>query len=225
MTRKFKVAVGMSCWDDPKGLLKAFEQKHYFECIDTTFVIDGRYEGRVDEPDNHKDIILAICSKYNVYYTKMYNCKQIDKRNKYLNLAEEGGFDFLLAMDSDEWLEFPEGVENFYTSLLECWNFDSYCFPIQTSQMEITITPRPRLFKAPFTYRHKVHKGPNISHGSLWSEHGKGNLELIQQMYRWTAMNRRNEGIPGVMMYHDKSYRTPERVKADGLYFCNNPNR
>ena len=222
---KFKVAVGINCWDDPKGLLQAFEQEHYFDCIDTTFVIEGRYEGRFDEPENSEEIILAICKRYNVYYEKMYNCKQIDKRNKYLKLAEDGGFDFLIILDSDEWITFPEGKEKFYISLMACWDFDSHCFPIQEDQMDITSLARPRLFKAPFTYRHKIHKGPNISHGSLWSDYGKGNLELIQQMYRWTLKHKRNEGIPGIHMYHDKSYRTPERVKADAVYYCNNPTR
>ena len=225
MTRKFKVAVGINCWDDPRGLLKAFEQKYYFDCIDDTFVIEGRYAGRLDEPDHNPAVILAICSKYNVTYEKRFNSKQIDKRNRYLELAEEGGFDFLIVMDSDEWITFPEGPEKFYTSLLECWDFDSFCFPINQNQMDIMQCARPRLFKAPFTYRHKVHEGPNISHGSLWSEYGKGNLELIQQMYRWTSMNRRNEGIPGILMYHDKTDRTPERVKADAVYYYNNPNR
>ena len=222
---KFKVAVGINCWDDPKGLLKAFDQEHYFDCIDTTFVIEGRYTGRFDKPEYDEEIIQAICSKYNVHYERWSDCLQIDKRNRYLKLTEEEGYDFLIVMDSDEWIEFPEGKEKFYTSLLECWNFDSQCFPINASQMEIMTTARPRLFKAPFTYRHRIHEGANISHGSLWNRYGKGNLELIQQMYRWTLMNRRNEGIPGVMMYHDKSYRTLERVKADAVYFCNNPNR
>jgi len=89
---------------------------------------------------------------------------------------------------------------------------------------------RPRLFKGPFTFRHlQSEKENTISHGSLYD---KDDTEIINQMYAWFKDHPKREinsdnqsGIDGIEMWHNKEFRTKERIIADRVYYDNTPNR
>jgi len=92
---------------------------------------------------------------------------------------------------------------------------------------------RPRLFKGPFTFRHRENKNGNgISHGSLYEDYGEGETEIINQMYSWFKDHpKRNintgdqTGVPGFEMFHDKQFRNKERIIADRVYYDETPDR
>ena len=85
---------------------------------------------------------------------------------------------------------------------------------------DIFTQARPRLFKAPFDYRHRQSTKPNtISHGSLWRDGQQG--DIIAEMYAWFIDHPQNKqgGVPGFEMGHDKQFRSKERVIRDRIYY------
>jgi len=223
MAMKYKLGVGINYWDDPKGLLTLLEAPNFLNQVYVVYIIDGRYTGRSDFEENNPYLGKEIASGYpKVHYICMFNVKQIDKRNKYWELAEKDQLDFMIVLDSDETCIFGEGLNQ---SLDECMKYDSQCFPLNQDHVQVTKMARPRLFKKPFTFRHKEHKGPNISHGSLWDGWGKGKQEIINQMYRYHTDPNTPKTVPGILLTHDKEYRTKARLDADYEFYENNPTR
>jgi hypothetical protein len=216
----YKIAVGINYYDDLKGLMFGLDAKPgYYDKVDKIYLIDGKYEGRTDPREYDHEAALRAIAKYpKVEVIDMDGRKQIDKRNMYLNAAEVDGMDFLIVLDSDEWLEITD------TSVLHALKKrDSLCFPIASHMAEIYSQARPRLFKAPFTYRHRQSTTPNtISHGSLYLEYGLSTEdEVINQMYRWFVdhPNDKRGGVRGFSIHHDKQFRTEDRVIRDRIYY------
>ena len=219
----FKVGIGINYWDDVEGLLRILTNDDVYDFVDKIFVIDGRYEGRKDEPKCHptylKDL-LGIYSKLEVY--DMDNRKQIDKRNLYWHLANISKMDYMIVLDSDEYLQIePKTLNRTLRTLIDK---PEQCYPILQHMEGVVSASRPRLFKAPFNFGHIQSTKPNtISHGSLYTPEG---VELINQMYKWFDNNPQfsvndNEqgGIPGIKMFHDKTFRSRDRVIADRVYY------
>jgi len=227
----FKVGVGINYWDDPKGLIKILTNETVYDFIDTFFLIDGRYKNREDEAESPDWMLRGICEKFRkIHLVRLYDKLQIDKRNRYWELAEEYEMDFMIVLDSDEYITIEPDVFN--DSLRTLVDRDEKCYPVRQSQQDIAITKRPRLFKGPWTFRHiqNTKPGRNISHGSLYEDYGKGVTEIVNQMYAWYKDNpnedeRGRNGIGGLFMYHDKDFRTKERVIADRIYYDENPKR
>lgn len=216
-----KVAVGINYYDDLHGLLYSFEAKPgFYDKVDKIYLIDGRYKDRDDMPEYNPAEMDYISGKYRkVHYVQMFNRTQIEKRNRYIEMAEKDDMDFLIVLDSDEWLHIRDiGV------LHRVLDRPEQCFPIMQTHEVIGTQPRPRLFKKPFDFRHRENKS-GISHGSLYSEYGKGNIEIINQMYAWYKDHDKGTGIPGFEMFHDKQFRSKKRVIADRIYYDENPNR
>lgn len=214
---KFKVAVGINYYDDLHGLVYGLEAKPgYYDKVDKIYLINGKYEGRKDLPEYNPIEIELIPEKYpKVEIINMHGVKQITKRNMYFDMAEADGMDYLIVLDSDEWLDITDT-----TALHSIWDRPESCFPIFTEVPEVTGVARPRLFKAPFDYRHVQSTKPNtISHGSLWRE---GQVaDIISEMYAWYLDHPGDNraGIPGFKMYHDKQFRSRDRVIRDRVYY------
>jgi len=219
MQSKYKLGIGINYWDDPQGLLRILYKGD--DSIHTIYVIDGRYSGRDDIEEHEPTLGEQICKQWNkVHYVKMHNAKQIEKRNKYWELAEKDNLDFLIVLDSDEYLEFyPEFEKSLDLAMEMKWR----CFPCAESWKEVVEeTPRPRLFKKPFNYRHIENKQGMISHGGVFDPDGK---DVIPEMYGWCSVYGERKSIPGLKMIQDKSFRSKKRVDADYLYYENNPLR
>ena len=223
---KYKVAVGINYYDDPKGLIRILSDETLYDYVSTFYVIDGRYAQRYDLPENDPDFTLDLKSIYSkMHLVQMSNVTQIEKRNTYFDLAVENNEDFLIVCDSDEFIRIDP--DTFNSSLLTIMDRQARCYPILQYMDGVTNQPRPRLFKAPFNYRHIDSQRDCISHGSLWDENGK---EVIAEMYYWFQDHpKRDEngltGIPGIAMWHDKEYRSRERVIADRIYYDEVKNR
>lgn len=221
---KYKIGVGINYWDDPKGLLTILEAPNFYENIFAIYLIDGRYSGREDKEENNPHLAQAIAREYpKIHYVKMYNVTQIEKRNKYWELAEKDDLDFMIVLDSDETCLFGENLND---SLEMCMKYPSQCFPLKQNHVQEVDMPRPRLFKKPFNFRHREHSGPNISHGSLWTDYGLGNQEIIQTMYKFSKIDKNTpEYVPSIYLTHDKKFRTKRRVDMDYKFYEENPNR
>jgi len=225
----FKVGLGINYWDDIKGLFKILNSDIY-DYVDKIYVIDGRYKDREDSPVEEEYALDILCKTFRkIQLTRFYNAKQIEKRNRYWERAEEDGMDFLIVIDSDETIEVQPTI--FEDSLRNIVDKKEQCFPISQEVIGISTFSRPRLFKAPFNFRHRQNRGQNgISHGSLYKEYGTSQDEIILHFYAWFKYNpsadiHNGDGLPGIKMWHDKSHRTRERIIADRVFYNDNPDR
>lgn len=217
----YKIAVGINYYDDLHGLLYSFEAKPgFYDKVDKIYLIDGKYKGREDLPEYDPDEMKNVVKEYSkVDYVKLHNKTQIEKRNMYFEMAERDDMDFLIVLDSDEWLHIKDNCV-LHTIL----NRPEQCFPITQTHETIGTQPRPRLFKKPFNFRHRENTS-GISHGSLYSEYGRGHIEIINQMYAWYNDHDKMTGVSGFEMFHDKQFRSKKRVVMDRIYYDETPNR
>ena len=225
----FKVGVGINYWDDPKGLIQILTDDIVYDYVDYFFIINGRYKGRRDAPVNHPNYLSDLMGIYDkLIVTNMDDYTQIEKRNMYWKHAGTSSMDYMIVCDSDEYIKIKPDTLNCLLQTIQ--DRPEQCYPVeQVMEGGMTMT-RPRLFKAPFDFGHvESDKDNTISHGSLYNGDG---VEIINQQYEWfkdhpkCQINSENQaGVPGIELYHDKTYRTRERVIADRVYYDENPNR
>jgi len=225
----FKVGVGINYWDDQDGLVKILTDDTVYDYVDKFFIIDGRYDGRKDSPVGHPAFLADLKSIYSkIEVIDMDGFKQIYKRNRYWEMANLFEMDYMIVCDSDEYIKINPEVLNH--SLRKIQDRPEQCYPVEQVMEGVMTMTRPRLFKAPFDFGHvESDKDNTISHGSLYNGDG---VEIINQQYEWfkdhpkCQINSENQaGVPGIELYHDKTYRTRERVIADRVYYDENPNR
>lgn len=225
----YKIAVGINYWDDPKGLIKILTNDTVYDYVEKFYVIDGRYEGRSDEAENHLDYLKDLQQIYSkIHIVDMEGAKQIEKRNFYWRLAEIDEMDYMIVCDSDEYLDFD--IQKLESSLRTIVTRKEKCFPIMCDAEGIATMSRPRLFKGPFTFKHlQSTKENTISHGSLYEADG---TEIINQMYAWFKDHPKRKvngtdqsGVDGITMWHDKTFRSRARVIADRVYYDENSSR
>jgi len=200
---KYKIGIGINYWDDPKGLLRILQSNLYDIC-EVVYVIDGRYKGRKDEKEYTVDIPSLIKIYPKIHYVKMRDKIQIDKRNRYWELAEQDDLDFMFKIDSDEVIEITD-LKSFEKDLDLMMAFDE-CqgFPIAFDNMR-NDTHMIRLWKKPFDFRHRQNSGPNISHSQLFGKYGKDNKEMLGQFQRWYDYKGQGKNVIGIQMFHDKA--------------------
>lgn len=226
-----KVAVLINSYDDPNGIIKILTEPMTYDYIHTFYIIEGKYKGRQDEPEFNMDLLLSLKKEFRkVHLVINDNLLQIEKRNKYWDFAEQNMFDYAIVCDTDEYLKIdPDKFEN---SLRIIDDRPEKCYPVVQNQQFIFSMARPRLFKAPFTFRHRPNKfGNGISHGSLYEDYGKSDTEVINQMYAWykdhpkRTNGENQDGVRGIQMWHDKDFRSKERIIADRVYYDTVPDR
>lgn len=225
----FKVGVGINYFDDTKGLIKILTNDTVYDYITKFYVIDGLYAGRNDKQESDPTYLKDLQNIYSkIHIVDMNNKTQIQKRNKYWELAKKDKMDYMIVCDSDEYMDIKPAILD--NSLRTIQDRPEKCYPIKQHMVGITTMSRPRLFKGPYTFRHLQNKKENmISHGSLYD---KDDTEIINQMYAWFKDHPKREinsdnqsGIDGIEMWHNKEFRTKERIIADRVYYDNTPNR
>jgi hypothetical protein len=96
------IAAGIVFFDDEKGLQRCLSSIH--ACVDLIIAIDGRFKHFEDDHDLSIDNSRKVVESFpNATYHCYPNLTEIDKRNKYLEIAGSKNVDFLLVIDSDEY--------------------------------------------------------------------------------------------------------------------------
>ncbi len=96
------IGAGIVFFDDEKGLQRCLSSIQTY--VDLIIAIDGRFKHFEDDhdlsTDNSRKVVELVP---NAVYHSHPNLTEIDKRNKYLEIAGNKNIDFLLVIDSDEY--------------------------------------------------------------------------------------------------------------------------
>ena len=102
INRSPTIAAGIIFFDDEKGLQRCLNSIQSF--VDLIIAIDGKFKHFEDDHDLSIDNSRQVIQSFpNATYHCYPNLTEIDKRNKYLEIAGTLGIDFLLVIDSDEY--------------------------------------------------------------------------------------------------------------------------
>lgn len=221
-----------SYWDNPQGLRRMIKSIPP-EIINTLFIRDGKYAGRDDKPEYHQDETKAVLNYFrdNGYKGKIHYVltkkpeTQIEKRNKLWDRVELDKPDYCIVIDSDEYIEVD--VDLFKSELLRLYDYPHRCIPIKNKYLGEKYRV-PRLFKPPFNFRHKYRSNGMISHGSLFD----GEQNVIQDVHKYDELNKpkrgqpeHQNGIDGIMMFHNKDVYSNQRMLNNEMYYTTNPER
>jgi len=105
-------AAGVVFFDDKKGLEMS---EFYTNILKFIIAIDGRFKHFEDDHDFSIDNSRKVVESFpNANYYCYPNLTEIDKRNKYLEIAGINEIDFLLVIDSDEYavIDMNEFINN-----------------------------------------------------------------------------------------------------------------
>jgi len=219
-----KIGIGINCWDEPQGVLRILQGKNVYEFFDNIIIIEGRYKGRSDEAEKDGRIMDEIPQSFNkVIYERLENVIQIEKRNRYLEIAGTLNLDWLVVCDTDEYLEI-EDPKVFRKFLEEHYDYPARIFPLNNWVEKAWRMARPRLLKNPGGLRHKQNTSNMISHGKMYDEKGR---MVITDMYIYHKETRGEyKYVPGIYQTHlKKGVRSRERSIRDEVYYAQNPTR
>ena len=185
------LTIGCTTYQDSKSLKRMLDSSapHVYEVL----VIDGPFTDFGNEGNVSTDGTLDVCGDYdNVRYIP-YPATQVEKRNKYL---EECKTDFLLILDSDEWIE--GNWEEFYKNLQwvrETRNPDQYCWGVWGDPNHPRVIYKPTEME--YYERHFILK--------------RKDAEYMPDQFQPTGIP--SGVIPPIIIKTDDSLRSPEWVQ------------
>jgi hypothetical protein len=208
-----RFGVGCSFYQDVNGLkrlLRSIDSR-----VDLCILIDGRYPsfGRGKSPalpPLSTDGSREVCKQYDNTLLVDLPATQIAKRNAYLQLSKRYALDFLLILDSDEYIGKAADWDMFKREAEKRVNLDLRMYRIYDLRYEDTEGwnngQRPRVFFRPWEIRY------DIKH-YRWVIKAKNHLD--RPVYEG---NHGRFLLPGIAIKHDRFVRGPERNKDMDLY-------
>lgn len=209
-----KIAAGIVEYADPDGLdrcLSSLGLDKETGGFDGAIVIHRKFDHFEIENKGQIDYLketLAVAKKYpNVYVDHSEErITQIEARNLYMQKAGELGYDWLMVIDSDEYVLPNAGWKKFRTQLeyVQSLNLDDQIFEIQFAGSLGETGPRPRLFLRPAGVFY-------------WIKHYWFVISKKQMLCKGVSDSYRV--IEGIYVRHGKIIRTPEHIKASLSYY------
>jgi len=191
---KPSLTAGVIFWNDKKGLERLLPTLKDF---DRVYCIDGRFKAMEGETNIGNDGSWQEVLKYkNTVENGNNNCLEPEKRSIYLTMAEQYNDDYLLVIDSDEWI--TGDIETFRSNLLKVIESPNdegvYCIDY-LNQDNTPNDVKPRIF----------HKPGNLRY---WETH---NMLQKQDTKRIFRPSTECPVVKGITMHHDHKLRTLER--------------
>jgi glycosyltransferase involved in cell wall biosynthesis len=203
-----RFGAGISFFNDVSGLTRCLDSLG--QNIDQIFCVDGRYPGFHSPDDLSTDGSREVVQEYaNSLLVDAPRTTQIRKRNKYLQLSKEYGLDFLLILDSDEYIQEGADWSLFKHACEESVRLDEYQYRIYDvryqNEMEWDLGERPRVWFKPWQIRYDV----------------KHYRWIIRAKCKDRPVYEGNCGrrlLPGITIKHQRSIRPEARNKAMDSY-------
>ena len=199
-----KFGVGVSFYNDKVGLRRLFASLSASK-VDIILAIDGRYPGFRSPFDLSNDGSRSVCNIFHNVLLVDFPATQIRKRNKYLQLSKQYGLDFLLILDSDEYIQEGADWALFKHACEESVRLDEYQYRIYDvryqNEMPWDLGERPRVWFRPWQIRYDV----------------KHYRWIIRAKCKDRPVYEGDNGrrlLPGITIKHQRSIRPKERNKA-----------
>jgi hypothetical protein len=202
-----KVAAGICEYGDPDGLYRCLNSLGLGTGgIDKAIIIHGKYKNfELDKPNAYEET-KKIASRFpegTVTLLWTLGLTEIESRNQYLKLAAELNYDWLLVIDSDEFIprdladfkEFRRQLEYVMSLGLEHQIFDIHI----EGNIPAYRGPAPRLFLRPGTVKY-------------WGKHYWFVLEKTMRIYKGQSDAARIIG--GIIIVHDHTIRDSTYYQA-----------
>jgi len=192
------------CWDDPRGIMRMFEQET-IEDFDYLCFFDGKFsqwEGVEEFPvsETH-DIVKDFGDTHdvNVYYELVEGKTEAEKRNFMFYRAHQIGFDWALVVDSDEipWIDKHEWNQE--RALLSKSSFG--CHSVVLDNYNIR-QRRPRLFnmkEMPYLLQDQE----KLSHNKIYSS--LDGRDMAEDITKTTY------DLTSITLTHDKEFHSKYR--------------
>jgi hypothetical protein len=222
VNQELKIATGTIGFQDAKGLQRMNETLTDSDMFTHRFYVDGPFDGANTNLDSSQDGSIQVAESFGAEIEIMPFANEFDKRMKYLEMCREHDIDFLLIIDTDEYLlrydkerflghlkEIKDsGTDhNTFAVMLQPGN-TKYGVPIDSRKLQLN--ERPRLWFKPgdMTYvrgSHSIFK--NINHDKWY--------------YPGTHMVDMSQTIKGIWMAEDKTHRSEARNMLQKEYVDN----
>lgn len=194
--QELNIAIGLVCWIDKITQLPELQR-----CLDSltdfypVIIVNGKWNDiNGDNPRSIPEAIELIGSYSNVIYIESPNQPEFINRNKYLIQATKMGCDYLIWIDSDEYVEsvnynnLVKEIDNIFTN-----EPDKYTFLINFYDKRMGgACWQKRGVRHPAFSRHRNR------HNELWF--------VDKQILKYPA-----KAPPSLVIHQDKYYRSLER--------------
>lgn len=198
------IGIGIACYIETS--LEVQELRRCLESVEDFYpiiIIDGKWRDyNADSETSIDEAVDLINSKQNIIHIKSINGSEAENRSKYL----EYELDYLIILDTDEYLEFPLGVEFFERGLEEIFrDKEEKCAYIHTeSEMNGGYCRFPRIIK-----------NPNLM------KYGNRHNQLL--LNNTNVLKNPLNAPRGVILHHDKTFRTDNRINKMKIRNKENP--
>jgi hypothetical protein len=194
-SHKITIAIGYSYYNDLESIKRSIPT--FINNVDFVFAIDGRYSLR-EGTDYSDDGSTEYLSQFPNVIIKKFVGMEHDKRNQYVELAEELDVDYLIILDTDEFILEPDW-ETFRENLYQLRNSQNKIHGIKCWYAQNEWTPYPRIWRVGHVRYYKTHNIFNVD-GSLIRS--PPNLKTVE----------------GVSMGMDDNLRSEEYLKKSSEY-------
>ena len=188
------IGIGVVCWIETDEQLPELKR-----CLDSlqsfypVFVINGKWNDMSGNNPRSTDKANDLIDSYsNIIHISSPNQPEFVNRNKYLELAMKYNLDYLMWVDSDEWIDMPLGKEFMVRGILD-HNFDFASCVHYYSKRHGGSSKQKRLIKYPGFLRHR------LKHNELFF------------VDKEVLANCQNKSPRGFTIYSDKNYRSVGR--------------
>ena len=166
--------LGLLCctWDDPRGIMRMFEQDT-IEDFDFLLFFDGKFsqwEGNIEFPANEThDIVKDFGDTHDVstYYEYVEGKTEAEKRNHMFKRSMDIGIDWAIMVDSDEIPYINKHEWNIERDLLKYSEFGCHSVLLDNYGIQ---QRKPRLFNMkdePYLIQHPTESSHNNIYSSL----------------------------------------------------------
>jgi hypothetical protein len=188
------IGIGVVCWIETDEQLP--ELKRCLESLESfypVFLVNGKWSDMSGDNPRSTDKANDLIDSYsNIIHIQSPNQPEFINRNKCLELAMIWNCDYLIWVDTDEWLEMPLG-KDFMLRGIEDHKFEFVSYVHYYSDIFGGSCKQRRLLKYPSFLRHR------LRHNELFF----GDYEVYK--------NCKKTGPRGFIIHQDKNYRSVKR--------------
>jgi hypothetical protein len=212
------IAAGIVFFDDEKGLQRCLSSIQSY--VDLIIAIDGKFKYFEDDHDisidNSREVVESFPTANYYCYP---NLTEIDKRNKYLEIAGNKGVDFLLVIDSDEYAVID--MNEFINNLAKIKNYKTSAI----GNDKLTDTPDvygikilEKHFENPDFIRERYIERIFYKPSKLRYQFIHCNLVDIDHLSRNFTTRKYTSEISGITLYNDDDLRSNHYLQKSIQY-------